>query len=226
MGAYDPVGKVRSRGLAGGLSELRVELRLACNKYWPAEMYSDFERRCARFIDEERIVSEEKILRCWHLGDRECGSVEMKERFFYAVLYFLAAEREYEKQYDDTAGLLAMRSMKELGRLDGWRQCMAVINIAYNGRMKGGDAGSAIREDAYRELQRYMASGPVKKDGVWRFKEDVVRDFEQRLQVYMNEKYPLYSFKADNFIEKSLGRKGLVKDTFLLHKQSGKKKPD
>lgn len=223
MNAYDSVVKLKSRKFEDALQELEAELRYIFNTYWPSEMFSDFQKRCSLLLKKDAI-SENEILRCWHMKTRNTGSIELKERFFYSMLYFLGADQEHYKGHEDTAGLLAMRSTHELGRFDGWRQCMAIINISYNGRIKGGHAGKFIREDAYLMLLKYIHSGPTKKNLTWKVKEDVVRDCSERLQAYMKEKYPSFSFLAGNFIENSLRNNGSVKDAFLSYKKAAKDK--
>lgn len=226
MYAYEPINSIKSLGLNAGLKQIAIELRNVFNNYWREDIFSHFERECRKLFKEDGIIDEKKIIRCWTADFRQSGSTELKERFFYAMLYHIGAEQEYYKGNHGAAGLLAMRSAHELGRFDGWRACMETINAPYNGRIKGGEAGKAIREDAYIELFRYIQSGPIKEGSTWKSKEDVIRDCEQRLQSYINKKYPLFSFMADNFIDNSLSKKGLVKDAFLSYKKAVKDKVD
>ena len=226
MDAYESINAVKGLGLSGGLKQLEIELRSIFKSYWREEVFSYFERECRKFLKEDGTIAEDKILRCWTPDIRQSGSIELKERFFYAMLYHMGAEHEYYKGNHGVAGLLAMRSAHELGRFDGWRACMETINAPYNGRIKGGDTGKAIREEAYLELFRYIQSGPIKEGSTWKSKEDVIRDCEQRLQSYINKKYPLFSFMADNFIDNSLSKKGVVKDAFLSYKKAVKDKVD
>lgn len=226
MDAYESINAVKGLGLSGGLKQLEIELRSIFKSYWREEVFSYFERECRKFLKEDGTIAEDKILRCWTPDIRQSGSIELKERFFYAMLYHMGAEHEYYKGNHGAAGLLAMRSAHELGRFDGWRACMETINAPYNGRIKGGDTGKAIREEAYLELFRYIQSGPIKEGSTWKSKEDVIRDCEQRLQSYINKKYPLFSFMADNFIDNSLSKKGVVKDAFLSYKKAVKDKVD
>ncbi|HBO3141099.1 TPA: hypothetical protein L4Q96_006743 [Pseudomonas aeruginosa] len=226
MDAYESINAVKGLGLSGGLKQLEIELRSIFKSYWREEVFSYFERECRKLLKEDGTIAEDKILRCWTPDIRQSGSIELKERFFYAMLYHMGAEHEYYKGNHGVAGLLAMRSAHELGRFDGWRACMETINAPYNGRIKGGDTGKAIREEAYLELFRYIQSGPIKEGSTWKSKEDVIRDCEQRLQSYINKKYPLFSFMADNFIDNSLSKKGVVKDAFLSYKKAVKDKVD
>jgi len=224
MLAYESINAVKGLGLKGGLKQLEIELRNIFKAYWREEIFSYFERECRKFLKEDGSIAENKILRCWAPDVRQSGSIELKERFFYAMLYHMAAEHEYYKGNQGTAGLLAMRSAHELGRFDGWRACMETINASYNGRIDGGNTGKKIRADAYLRLLSYIESGPTEKDMTWKFKEDVIRDCEERLQSYMNKKYPKFSLMIDNFIENSLSKKGKVKDAFTAYKKSIKDK--
>ncbi|MGK9527226.1 hypothetical protein O6482_24160, partial [Salmonella enterica subsp. enterica] len=89
------------------------------------------------------------------------GTVELKERFFYAVLYYEAAVLRLAERRPEASAVLAMRSALEIGRFDGMQNFMSVVNLAYNGRVLGAKVGKKIREDIYEMLAELLVSSPA-----------------------------------------------------------------
>lgn len=215
MGGYDSVEKVSAVSFENGLIRVRSGLRHKFNHHWPKEAFKVFLDRVSRFVDKSGQVSENSIISCWHREERADGPVELKERFFYASLYYLGAMAEYGKGRYDVSAVLAMRATLELGRFDGWREFMAVVNISYAGRMKGGQVGKSIRDKLYAELLGYVSSGPADSKKTWASYECVVTDFQVRLENFMKEKFPKFKMEIDDFILRSLKDKGDVRDAYL-----------
>jgi len=219
MSAYDSVATVKSVSFEGNLHRLRAGLRYIFLRRWPKEMFSDFSRRVSTFIDEDKVVSEKNILWCWLKEDAARGAVELKERFFYASLYYLAAVHEYEKGRHEMAASLANRSALELGRFDGWQQFMDVVNISYNGRLKGAQAGKIIRDALYEKLLECIKGGPAAPKSGWSRYEDVVKDFELTLESFLDASFNSFRIDIGEFIVRSLKNKGDVRDAYLRFKK-------
>lgn len=218
MGWYDSIEEVRAVPFEGGLIRLRSGLRYLFNCYWPKENFKVFLDRVLRFVDKSGLVSEDGIVSCWYREERANGSVELKERFFYASLYYLGAMAEYDKGRYDVSAVLAMRASLELGRFDGWREFMAVVNVSYAGRMKGGKVGKDIRDELYAELLGYVSSGPADPKKTWKNYECVVKDFQVRLENFMGNRFPRFKMQIDEFILRSLRDAGEVRDAYLSFK--------
>ncbi|MED5071947.1 hypothetical protein T4Y61_27855 [Pseudomonas aeruginosa] len=218
MGAYDSVEKVKSLSFEGSLQRLRASLRLIFSRRWPKEMFVDFLKRVSTFLEEDKRVSEKNILWCWLREDAR-GIVELKERFFYASLYYLAAVREYDAGREDAAASLAARSALEVGRFDGWQEFMAVVNISYDGRLKGAQAGKIIREALSEKLLELVKGGPVNPESGWSCHEDVVKDFQLKLEGFLDASFNSFSINIDDFIVRSLKNKGELRDVYFGFKR-------
>lgn len=218
MGAYDSVESVKSVSLENNLHRLRAGLRYVFSRYWPREMFGDFSRRVSTFLEEDRKISEKNILWCWLREDAR-GPVELKERFFYAALYCLAARREYDSGRDEMAASLATRCALELGRFDGWQNFMSVVNISYSGRLKGAQAGKKIRDALHLKLLECVKSGPVCPESGWSCHEDVVRDYELKLEEFLAESFGSFQIDVGDFIIRSLQNAGEVKNSYFSFKK-------
>ena len=219
MAAYDSVERVKSVSFENTLNRLHAGLRYVFSRYWPRETFGDFLRRVSTFLKEDRKISENNILRCW-LREDAPGPVELKERFFYAALYCLAARREYDSGRDEMAASLATRCALELGRFDGWQNFMSVVNISYNGRLNGAQAGKKIRDALYLKLLEYVKSGPVCPESGWCCHEDVVRDYELKLEEFLAESFGSFQIDVGEFIIRSLQNAGEVKNSYLSFKKN------
>jgi len=215
MSVYDSVEKIKSISFEDSLHRLRAGLRHIFSKRWPKEMFSDFLRRVSTFLEEDRKISEKSILWCWLREEVARGPVELKERFFYASLYYLAAVYEYDRGRGDVAASLAARSALELGRFDGWQQFMAVVNISYDGRLKGAQAGKVIRDALYVKLLDCISGGPINPETGWSCHEDVVKDFELKLESFLDASFNSFSIDVGDFIIRSLKNKGEVRDVYM-----------
>lgn len=218
MGAYDSVGKVKSVSFERSLHRLHAGLRFVFSKRWPKEMFGDFSRRVSTFIDADK-VSENNIHWCWLRKEAARGSIELKERFFFASLYYLAAVQEYQNGRDEMAASLAARSALELGRFDGWQEFMAVVNIAYNGRLKGAQAGKIVSDALYAKLLECVKSGPVSPKLAWSCYEDVVKDFELTLESFLDVSFKSFRIDIGDFIVRSLKKSGEVRDAYFSFKK-------
>lgn len=218
MGAYDSVEKVKSLSFESSLQRLRASLRYIFSRRWPKEMFADFLKRVSIFLEEDKRVSEKNIIWCWLREDAR-GVVELKERFFYASLYYLAAVREYDAGREDAAASLAARSALEVGRFDGWQEFMAVVNISYDGRLKGAQAGKIIREALSEKLLELVKVGPVNPESGWSCHEDVVKDFQLELERFLDASFNSFSINIDDFIVRSLKNKGELRDIYFSFKR-------
>lgn len=219
MSLYDSVEKVKLVSFEDNLHRLRAGLRYIFARQWPKEMFSDFLKRVSTFLEDDKVTSEKKILWCWMREESARGTVELKERFFFASLYYLAAVREYNKGRGDVAASLAARSALELGRFDGWLQFMAVVNISYDGRLKGAQAGKVIRDALYAKLLEFVRGGPANPESAWSRYEDVIKDFELKLESFLDASFNSFSIDIGDFIIRSLKNKGEVRDVYMSFKK-------
>jgi len=218
MSAYDSFEKIKSISFEDSLHRLRAGLRYIFFKRWPKEMFSDFLRRVSTFLEGNKKISEKNILWCWLREEAARGPVELKERFFYASLYYLAAVYEYDQGRGDVAASLAARSALELGRFDGWQQFMAVVNISYDGRLKGAQAGKIIRDALYAKLLEFVRGGPTNPESGWSRYEDVIKDFELKLESFLDASFNSFSIDVGDFIIRSLKNSGEVRDVYMSFK--------
>jgi len=219
MGSYDSVDRAKAVSLEDNLHRLRAGLRYVFSRRWPKEMFGDFSRRVSTFLDEDKRISEKNILWCW-LKEEARGPVELKERFFYASLYCFAAMREYDKERDEMAASLATRCALELGRFDGWQEFMSVVNISYNGRLKGAQAGKNIRDALYEKLLELVKRGPADPKSGWSCHEDVVKDFELILEGFLDESFSSFKIDIGDFITRSLKNAGDVRKNYFIFKKN------
>ena len=219
MNAYDSVEKVEGAGADIALSKLRAMLRFLLRKYWPKESFNIYRKHVSRFLDKQGIVSERDILRCWL---RECdarGAVELKERFFYAVLYYEAAVSRLAQGRGEASAVLAMRSALEIGRFDGMQNFMSVVNLAYNGRVLGAKVGKKIREDVYEHLAELLVTSSGKP---WCSYSEAANRLTKALSEYVDAKWTSLDLDIYEFIIKSIERKGKVRDHYFRHALKGR----
>ena len=219
MNAYDSVEKVEGAGADIALSKLRAMLRFLLRKYWPKESFNIYRKHVSRFLDKQGIVSERDILRCWL---RECdarGAVELKERFFYAVLYYEAAVSRLTEGRPEASAILAMRSALEIGRFDGMQNFMSVVNLAYNGRVLGAKVGKKIREDIYEMLAELLVPSPANP---WRSYAEAANTLSKALSEYVDRNWISLDFDVYEFIVTSIEKKGKVRDHYFRHALKGR----
>ncbi|WP_236410379.1 hypothetical protein, partial [Pseudomonas lactis] len=165
------------------------------------------------------IVSERDILKCWLREGDARGTVELKERFFYAVLYYEAAVSRLTEGRPEASAILAMRSALEIGRFDGMQNFMSVVNLAYNGRVLGAKVGKKIREDIYEMLAELLVSSPANP---WRSYAEAANTLSKALSEYVDRNWISLDFDVYEFIVTSIEKKGKVRDHYFRHALKGR----
>ena len=219
MRAYNSVAEVESAGGYIALSKLQAMLRLSLRKYWPKESFNLYRKHVSRFVEKQGVVSERDILRCWLREDDARGAVELKERFFYAVLYYEAAVSRLAEGRAEASAVLAMRSALEVGRFDGMRNFMSVVNLAYNGRVLGAKVGKKIREDIYEMLAELLAPSPANP---WRSYAEAANTLSKALSEYVDRNWISLDLDIYEFIVTSVEKKGKVRDHYFRHALKGR----
>lgn len=219
MSAYNSVAEVEGAGAYVALSKSRAMLRFLLRKYWPKESFNLYRKHVSRFVEKKGVVSERDILRCWLREGDARGTVELKERFFYAVLYYEAAVSRLAEGRAEASAVLAMRSALEIGRFDGMQNFMSVVNLAYNGRVLGAKVGKKIREDIYEMLAELLVLSPANP---WRSYSEAANTLSKALSEYVDTNWISLDLDIYEFIITSIERKGKVRDHYFRHALKGR----